>query len=130
MFPLIITVQTRVAIVDGQDVVQFYNTFEKDWQQEITINFDSAGMAIFTLDTDMNHEPYVFFGALQQVTEGSTPDTNWDFTINGAGNIITFTNDCKNIQEIDIRLTLIKRDAENLDNAVISADPKLKNSPA
>lgn len=129
MFPLIITVQTRVETVCGEDVVQFYDSFAKKWEQEIVIAFNTSGMAIFTLDTDVQTEPYVFFGALQQVKEDSSPDTNWDFTINGEGNIIVFTNDCKNKQNIDVRLTLIKRDAEDIDNAVISADPRFKNVP-
>jgi hypothetical protein len=129
MFPTIHTVETRVETVDGKDVVQFCNPETKQWEQDITLTYTCSGMAIFTLDTDDATEPYVFFGALQQVPRGSSPDTNWDFVINGEGNIITFTNNCKNKQNIGIKLTLIKRDAEDLVNALISADPIFKNRP-
>ena len=49
--------------------------------------------------------------------------------MNGEGNIITFTSDCQNVQNISVRLTLIKRVAEELGNAIISADPIFKNEP-
>ncbi|MFT6896819.1 MAG: hypothetical protein ACJA13_001223 [Paraglaciecola sp.] len=129
MFPSIQTTKTRVSTINGKNVVQFFNSQTDLWEQDIALTFTTSGMAIFTLDTDVAAEPYVFFGALQQVAQGSTPDTNWDFLINGEGNSITFTNNCSNTQDIDIRLTLIKRDAEDLDNAIISADPRIKNVP-
>ena len=122
MFPKIFTVQTRVTTLRGQHVVEFYNTFSE-------LTFTSSGMVIFTLDTDCTLEPYVFFGALQQVPKDSTPDTNWDFVINGEGNIISFTNSCKNAQEIAVRLTLVPSNAEDIDDAIISADPRIKNKP-
>jgi len=129
MFPKIFTVQTRVTTLRGQHVVEFYNTFSEEWEADIELTFTSSGMVIFTLDTDCTLEPYVFFGALQQVPKDSTPDTNWDFVINGEGNIISFTNSCKNAQEIAVRLTLVPSNAEDIDDAIISADPRIKNKP-
>ena len=129
MFPSIVTVQTRVKKVADKHIVQFYNTFSNEWEADIELTFTTSGMAIFTLDTDGDVEPYVFFGALQQVPEDGTPDTNWDFVINGEGNIISFTNSCKNTQNIAVRLTLVPWNAENIDDAIISADPRIRNQP-
>jgi hypothetical protein len=63
------------------------------------------------------------------VEQNCPPDTNWDFTINGEANIITFASDCKNKQNINVSLSLIKRHAEDFNNAIIGADPVLKNQP-
>ena len=124
------TVQTRVATLEGQHVVEFYNTFSKEWKADIELTFTSSGVAIFTFNINDMEEPYVFFGALQKVPKDGTPDTNWDFVINGEGNIISFTNSCKNAQVIGVRLTLVPWNAEDIHDAIISADPKLKNEPA
>lgn len=129
MFPIIQIIKTRVANIKSNPTVEFYNSDSEGWEKDITLTYTSSGMAIFTLDTDLYEEPYVFFGALQQVQDGGNPDTNWDFVINGEGNIMTFTNACENNQNIDVRLTLVTRNAEDLDNAIISADPRFKNVP-
>jgi hypothetical protein len=129
MFPSIQTTKTRVETLNCIDTVQFFDDETSQWESDITLTFTTSGVALFTLDTDVSVEAYVFFGAIQQVKENCQPDTNWDFVINGEGNIMTFTNNCKNTQSIDIRLTLIKIGAETLDNAIISADPRIKNKP-
>jgi hypothetical protein len=49
--------------------------------------------------------------------------------INGAGNTLTFNNDCKHEQNIDIKLCLIPRDDDNPLDLLVSADPKIKNQP-
>jgi hypothetical protein len=130
MFPKIEKTKTRVVINEGSTpVVEFYN-YEKDlWEEEITLNFNRQGMTIFTLNTDDTAEPYIFFGALQKTQDGCNPDTNWDVMINGAGNTLSFNNDCKHKQNIAIKLCLIPRGDENPLDRLISADPMIKNQP-
>jgi hypothetical protein len=123
------TIQTRVVTEKGKADVQFRDSDTCSWEPEIELSFKHSGKALFILALDVETEPYVFYGAFQTVLEGGSPDTNWDFAINGKGNTITFTNDCKNKQTIGIRLALIPRDAENPDDSIISADPKIKNEP-
>lgn len=130
MFPQIIKTKTRVITPpNGTPFIQFYNNKTKVWENDVTLNFKRSGMAIFKLSLDRTQEPYIFFGALQNTTCGSNPDTNWDFMINGAGNIICFHNNCNNKQDISIRLTLIPRGESNIADAQVSADPKLRNQP-
>ncbi|MGJ8680172.1 DP-EP family protein [Paraglaciecola sp.] len=129
MFPKIIRTKTRVNCSGAKPVVEFYDAKQAIWQQEVTLDFTRSGLAIFTLDTDVEQDAYIFFGAVQNTEEGCAPDTNWDFTINGAGNIISFNNDCKNAQNISIKLTLIPQGDNNITDAIISADPKIRNSP-
>ncbi|GAC33761.1 DP-EP family protein [Paraglaciecola polaris] len=130
MFPQIKKIKSRVLTSQGaKPVVQFYDTEQKSWDEEVVLDFSRSGMALFTLDTDDNADPYIFFGALQKTEDGCNPDTNWDFMINGAGNIICFNNDCKSAQNISVRLTLIKRGDDNFENAIVSADPMIKNRP-
>ncbi|WP_133471701.1 DP-EP family protein [Paraglaciecola marina] len=131
MFPKIITTRTRVYTDedDNNPVVQFYNSQDDTWEKDITLDFNRAGIAVFTLNMDPQKEKYIFFGALQKTECGSSPDTNWDFKINVAGNTISFNNDCKNEQQIDIKLTLIPRDSEEVEDVLISADPRLRNQP-
>ncbi|MDO6839949.1 hypothetical protein Q4602_10765 [Paraglaciecola chathamensis] len=130
MFPQIKKIKSRVlASQRSEPVVQFYDSEQKSWDEEIVLDFNRSGMAIFTLDTDDSTDPYIFFGALQKTEDGCNPDTNWDFMINGAGNIICFNNDCKSTQDISIRLTLIQRGDDEFANAIISADPKIRNIP-
>jgi hypothetical protein len=130
MFPKIKKTNTRVVINKGsKPVVEFYNYKQDLWEEEITLDFNRQGMAIFTLNTDDTAEPYIFFGALQKTENGCNPDTNWDFVINGAGNTLTFNNDCKHEQNIDIKLCLIPRDDDNPLDLLVSADPKIKNKP-
>ncbi|MFQ3236216.1 MAG: hypothetical protein ACI9C4_001787 [Paraglaciecola sp.] len=130
MFPKIIKTKTRVFTnKDTKPVVQFYDTTEKLWGEEIALNFNCAGIAIFILDMDPAKEEYIFFGALQKTASGGTPDTNWDFKINVAGNMISFNNDCKNEQNINVKLTLIPRGIEDIKDVLISADPIFKNEP-
>ena len=130
MFPQIKKIKSRVFTSQGcEPVVQFYDSEQKSWDEEIVLDFNRSGMAIFTLDTDDSADPYIFFGALQKTEDGCNPDTNWDFMINGAGNIICFNNDWQNAQDISVRFTLIQRGDDELANAIISADPKIKNRP-
>ena len=72
MFPVIIRVKTRVANLPDKPVVEFYDSSKNQWQQNIVVTFNNSGMAIFTLDTDVDIEPYIFFGALQQEKKGCT----------------------------------------------------------
>jgi hypothetical protein len=130
MFPKIKKTKTRVVINKGsKPVVEFYNYNQGLWEEEITLNFNRQGMAIFTLNTDNTQEPYIFFGALQKTEDGCNPDTNWDFMINGAGNTLSFNNDCKHEQNIEIKLCLIPQGDENPLDRLISADPMIKNKP-
>jgi hypothetical protein len=131
MFPKIENTKTRVVIKKGaKPVVEFYNDKQDLWGEEITLTFNRQGMAIFTLNANEIKEPYIFFGALQKTENGLVHlDTNWDFMINGAGNTLTFNNDCKHKENIDIRLSLIPQgDVKPLDR-LVSADPKIKNRP-
>jgi hypothetical protein len=130
MFSKIEKTKTRVVINKGsKPVVEFYNYKQNLWEEEITLNFNRQGMAIFTLNTDDTAEPYIFFGALQKTEDGCNPDTNWDFMINGAGNTLSFNNDCKHKQNIDIKLCLIPRGDNNPLDLLVSADPKIRNWP-
>ena len=130
MFPQIKKIKSRVLSEKGsKPIVQFYDSKQNAWDEEIVLDFNRSGMAIFTLDTDDSADPYIFFGALQKTDDGCNPDTNWDFMINGAGNIICFNNDCQSAQDISVRLTLIQRGDDEFANAIISADPKIKNRP-
>jgi hypothetical protein len=130
MFPKIKKTKTRVVKnKEAQPVVEFYNYEEDLWEEEITLNFNRQGMAIFTLDTDDTAEPYIFFGALQRTQNGCNPDTNWDLMINGAGNILSFNNDCKHEQDIEIKLCLIPQGDDNPLDQLVSADPMIKNRP-
>ncbi|WP_039995006.1 DP-EP family protein [Paraglaciecola chathamensis] len=131
MFPQIKKIKSRVLTNQGcEPVVQFYDSEQKNWDEEIVLDFNRSGMAIFTLDTDDSADPYIFFGALQKTEDGCNPDTNWDFMINGAGNIICFNNDCQSAQDISVRLTLIQRGDDEFTNAIISADPRIRNRPS
>ena len=130
MFPKIKKIKTRVfTSEDTKPVIQFYDVTEKLWGEEITLDFNHQGMAIFTLNTDDKEEPYIFFGAYQKTVNDCNPDTNWDVMINRAGNTLIFNNDCKHEQTIEIKLCLIPRDDENPLKQLISADPKIKNRP-
>jgi hypothetical protein len=130
MFPKIKKTKTRVVInEEAKPFVVFYNRKTKLWDKEITLDFNRQGMAIFTLNTDIKQEPYIFFGAYQKAEGGCTPDTNWDVMINGAGNTLSFNNDCKQEQTIEIQLCLIPRDDENPLKQLVSADPMIKNRP-
>ena len=130
MFPQIKKIKTRVNAIKGaKPVVEFFIHEQKSWDEEVVLDFSRSGMALFTLDTDEKEDPYIFFGALQKTEDGRNPDTNWDFMINGAGNIICFNNDCKSPQNISVRLTLIQRGDDDFKNAIVSADPMIKNRP-
>jgi hypothetical protein len=130
MFSQIKKIKTRVVINKGpKPVVEFYNYKQALWEEEITLNFNRQGMAIFTLNTDDTAEPYIFFGALQKTEDGCNPDTNWDLMINGAGNTLSFNNDCKHEQNIEIKLCLIPRGDDNPLDKLVSADPKIRNRP-
>jgi len=130
MFPKIKKIKTRVVINEkSKPVVEFYNHKTKLWDNEITLNFTRQGMAIFTLNANDTQEPYIFLGALQKTEDGCNPDTNWGFMINGAGNILSFNNDCKHEQNIVIRLSLIRRGDDNPSDVLVSADPKIRNQP-
>ena len=130
MFPKIKKIKTRVfKREDNKPVAQFKNARKDLWEEEITLDFNRQGMAIFTLDTDDKKEPYIFSGAYQKTEDDCTPDTNWDVMIKGAGNTLIFNNDCKNEQTIEIKLCLIPRNDENPLKQLVSADPKIKNQP-
>lgn len=130
MFPKINRVRTRVFTTsDTKPVVQFYDTAEGLWGEEITLKFDRAGIAVFSLDMDLVEEKYIFLGALQKSAGHSHPDTHWNFEVNCAGNILTLNNDCKHKQNIDIKLSLIPRDDDNPLDQVVSADPVIRNEP-
>jgi hypothetical protein len=130
MFPKIKKIKTRVFTKkDTKSVVQFYDVTENLWREEITLEFNRQGMAIFVLNTDDTAEPYIFFGAYQKTVNDCNLDTSWDVMINGEGNTITFNNDCKHKQTIEIKLCLIPRDDEDPLKQLISADPRIVNKP-
>ncbi|MEI8649606.1 hypothetical protein P4S73_19775 [Paraglaciecola sp. Hal342] len=52
--------------------MQFYDSEQKSWDEEIVLDFNRSGMAIFTLDTDDSADPYIFFGALQKPKMAAT----------------------------------------------------------
>ena len=53
MFPQIKKIKSRVLTNQGcEPVVQFYDSEQKSWDEEIVLDFNRSGMAIFTLDTD------------------------------------------------------------------------------
>jgi hypothetical protein len=118
------TIQTRVN-TDDAPVVQFYNADTKKWGTDITLTFTEEGKALFALE----ESSYIFFGALQCTSTGATPDTSWDFEITNSGNNISFDNSCAHKQDIDIKLTLIPQGEIDIDDAIVSADPKFKNEP-
>ncbi|TDF36369.1 DP-EP family protein [Alteromonadaceae bacterium M269] len=120
------TVKTRVSTINNKPVVQFYNADTGAWETDVTLTFTQEGKAKFSLEEDSS---YIFFGALQCTSTGATPDTGWDFKVTQSGNMIKFNNSCQNKQNIDIKLTLIPRGEIELKDAIISADPKIRNQP-